>query len=122
MNVKAFFDNYIKAFDAFDPEAIADLYHYPSLLSSMDSNDALVDRVEAIRNFRRICDSHRRMGYHTAVMLHSDRKTLTENLAVVTVRWRFENESGKDLAQFDCTYTLADHGNGIGILCAVVHG
>ena len=122
MNVKSFFDQYIDAFDAFDPEAIAELYHYPSLLSSMDSNDALTDRVEAVRTFQRVCDSHRRMGYHTAVMLNSDRKTLTENLAVVTVRWRFENEAGKDITQFDCTYTLADHGEGIRILCAVVHG
>ena len=122
MNVKGFIESYQRAFDGFDPEAIADLYHYPSLLSSMDRSDAFINRAEAVKNFARICDSHRRMGYHRAVLLDMDRKTLTENLAVVTVRWRFENEAGQDILQFDCTYTLADHGDGIKVMSAVVHG
>lgn len=122
MNVKGFFERYAQAFDSFDAEGIADLYHYPSLLSSMDRSDAFTSRSEAVKNFRRICDSHKRMGYHHAVMLDTDRKTLTENLALVTVRWRFETDAGKDLLQFECTYTLADHGDGVKIVSAVVHG
>lgn len=122
MKAKEFLKSYRAAFDAFDPEAIADHYHYPSLMASMDRSDAFVTRDDAVRVFRRILDNHRRIGYHTATVLDTSRVTLTDNLAFVTVRWRFETAAGQAISEFDCSYTLADHGQGIHIISAIVHG
>ena len=122
MKVKAFLESYRGAFDRFDAEAIADHYHFPSLMSSMDSSDAFLTRADAVRVFSRIVDNHRRIGYHTAKVLDTSRVTLTENLAFVTVRWRFETASGQSISEFDCSYTMADHGSGIHIISAIVHG
>ncbi|MFK7955322.1 MAG: hypothetical protein AB8B96_04445 [Lysobacterales bacterium] len=122
MKVKQFIESYQKAFDAFDAEAIADLYHYPSLIASMDQSQAMVSRDDAVKYFARVCDSHRRMGYHRALLLNSERSTLTENLAMVTVRWRFETSTAQVIVEFDCTYTLCDLGQGVKAFSAVVHG
>ncbi len=122
MKVKQFIQSYQKAFDAFDPQAIADLYHYPSLIASMDQSQALLSRDDAVKYFARVCDSHRRMSYHRAQLLSSERSTLTENLSIVTVRWRFETATGQVIVEFDCTYTLCELGEGVKAFSAVVHG
>lgn len=122
MKVKQFLETYRAAFDAFDADSIADLYHYPGLIASMDQSEALLTRDDAVKYFARVCDTHKRMGYHRALLLSSERATLTENLATVTVRWRFETSTGQVITEFDCTYTLCDLGSGVKAFSAVVHG
>jgi hypothetical protein len=122
VDVDHFLNSYKRAFDEFDHRGIAGHYHYPSLLASADSAEAFVDRAEAERRFKSVCDNHRRIGYKRAVMVDSDVEVITDNLCRVTVLWKFLNDADDPVVEFVCTYTLAEYGTrGPLIIAALVH-
>jgi len=122
MEPASFLASYTRAFDAFDPAAIAAHYHFPSILGSIDGTHAFLDRADAEARFKRVCDQHRRMGYDHAA--HDDVRfeELADNLWRLTVRWRFLSAGGAVIAEFDCSYELGDFGQGPRVTAAIVHG
>lgn len=121
MDFEEFFASYAAAFDAFDPEAIAGLYNYPSLLASSERANAFLSQADATARFRQVCDHHRRIGYHRAEPSHIVGEAMGDNLWKVRVSWRFLTRSGGELLAFDCTYSMADYGEGPKVVFALVH-
>ncbi|MEM9300686.1 MAG: hypothetical protein AAGE01_01165 [Pseudomonadota bacterium] len=122
MDSSTFLDSYRQAFDAFDADAIAAHYHFPSILASIDGTQAFLSREDAVARFTRVCDHHRRLGYHHASCDNVRSEELADNLWRLTVDWRFHSAAGNEILAFSCSYELGDYGDGPRVTAAIVHG
>ncbi len=120
MDISAFFASYVAAFDDFDYEAIANHYHFPAILASLDSVNSFADRSEAEAYFKRVTDHHRRIGYHTAQGEQKEIRNTARNVAEADIYWTFKNKSGKTLVEFEVTYTVVDYGQGPRVIFGLV--
>lgn len=104
-----FFETYRAAFEAFDAVALSGFFTYPCQITS-DSGDVQIrtiasrdDYVETIRLF---------LKTYTAACVSSGRITdthvrdISDNLAIVTLRWDVLGADGSRLYSFRATYTL----------------
>lgn len=119
--LRAFFDDYAAAFDAFDAERIASFLHCPCLMVNGEFVAALTTREAAVANMRAVLDHHRRegVGKSRASELRFERQA--PKLAIATVRWRVADTQGAPLWDFANTYNLADYGDGFRILVSTTH-
>jgi hypothetical protein len=118
-----FLDAYRAAFEAFDVEAIVDLFSYPCQITS-DAGEVTVTTVgtrEAwVPQVQRLVSAYREIGVRSAVFLELHVIELTSRLAQVTVRWALADAKDRPIYDFEASYSLADHGNGMRIT-AVTH-
>ncbi len=121
--VHDFLDAYRAAFGAFDVPSIANLFSYPSQVTS-DARQMVVTPVltrEAwVPQIERLVEAYRRIGVRSAEVLELTSIELTPRLVQAAVRWRLIDADGGRLYDFDAAYTLADLGEGMRIT-AIAH-
>jgi hypothetical protein len=121
--VRDFLDAYRAAFEAFDVPAIADLFSYPSQVTS-DAGELAVTTVPTreawIPQIERLFAAYRAVGVQAAEVLGLHVTYLTPRLAQATVHWGLVDEEGGRIYDFDASYTLADLGEGMRIT-AIAH-
>jgi hypothetical protein len=114
---------YRAAFEAFDAQAIVDLFSYPCQITS-DAGEVQVTTVatreEWVAQIDRLVGVYREIGVRTAEVLELQVSELTSALAQVTVHWRLADAEGRSIYDFDASYTLADRGDGLRIT-AIAH-
>jgi hypothetical protein len=105
-----FLDAYQRAFEALDAPAIADLFLYPSHVTS-DAGEvevrAIPSREEWLPQVERLVGAYRAVGVRSAEARAVDSVTLTPLLTQVRVRWGLVDEVGDTIYEFDAAYTLA---------------
>ena len=120
---RRFLDAYRAAFEAFDAEAIADLFSYPCQIAG-DAGEVTVTTVATyeawVPQLERLVSAYRAIGVRGAAFTEVHAIELTSRLAQVTVRWALADGMGRSIYDFDASYSLADHGNGLRI-AAVAH-
>jgi hypothetical protein len=121
--VEHFLDAYRAGFEAFDVEAIVDLFSYPCQIAS-DADGVTVTTVgtrEAwVSQIDRLVAAYREIGVRTAEALELHVMELTSLVAQVTVHWRLADGEGRSIYDFDASYTVADRGDGLRIT-AIAH-
>ena len=120
---RRFLDAYRAAFEAFDAEAIADLFSHPCRIAS-DAGEVTVTTVATyeawVPQVERLVSAYRAIGVRSAAFTELHAIELTSRLAQVTVRWTLADGMGRSIYDFDASYSLADHGNGMRI-AAIAH-
>jgi hypothetical protein len=117
-SIQAFLDSYQRAFEAFDAVAIVDQFCYPCQITSdaADITVTIVPTREAwIPQIERLVGTYRAIGVHAAEQVELRLIELTPRLAQAAVRWRLVDRDGRQLYEFDASYTLADFGHGFRI-------
>ncbi len=118
-----FLDAYRTAFEAFDVPAIADLFSYPCQATS-DAGEIAVTMVSSLEawlpQIERLVAAYRAIGVRSAHVLELQVIELTPRLAQATVHWGLADQGGEPIYEFDASYTLADHGDGMRIT-AIAH-
>jgi hypothetical protein len=117
-SIQAFLDSYQRAFEAFDAVAIVDQFCYPCQITS-DAGEITVTIVPTreawIPQIERLVGTYRAIGVHAAEQVELRLNELTPRLAQAAVRWRLVDRDGRQLYEFDASYTLADFGHGFRI-------
>ena len=117
-SIQAFLDSYQRAFEAFDAVAIVDQFCYPCQITS-DAAEVTVTIVPTreawIPQIERLVGTYRAIGVHAAEQVELRLNELTPRLAQAAVRWRLVDRDGRQLYEFDASYTLADFGHGFRI-------
>lgn len=85
-----FFKSYTAAFDALDPNAIADLYRFPCTISDADGVQAYTDKSALIAKFSANCETMKNFGYIHAQFHILSTQLLSQNEVVVNVGWRIK--------------------------------
>jgi hypothetical protein len=121
--VEHFLDAYRAGFEAFDVEAILDLFSYPCQITS-DAGGVTVTTVGSraawVPQVDRLVAAYREIGVRTAEVLELQLMELTSLLSQVTVHWRLADGEARSLYDFDASYTVADRGDGMRIT-AIAH-
>jgi hypothetical protein len=121
--VEHFLDAYRAGFEAFDVEAIVDLFSYPCQITS-DAGEVMVTTVRAreawVPEIDRLVAAYRGIGVRTVEVLELHATELTSLLAQVTVHWALVDGEGRSIYDFAASYTLADRGDGMRIT-AIAH-
>jgi hypothetical protein len=120
--VQQFLDAYRAGFEAFDVEAIVDLFSYPCQITS-DAGGVTVTTVtrEAwVPQIDRLVAAYREIGVCTAEVLELHLIELTSLVAQVSVHWGLADGEGRSIYDFDASYTVADRGDGMRIT-AIAH-
>ena len=116
-----FFREYASAFNEFDPERIASLFHCPCLIVNHESVAQFATREAVRENMRGVCAYHRAEGYGRASVVDLSARLIANNLALVDVQWRVVRADGSHLWAWKLTYNLVDHGDGWKIYVATTH-
>jgi hypothetical protein len=121
--VRQFLDAYRAGFEAFDVEAIVDLFSYPCQITS-DAGEVTVttlgSREAWVPQIDRLVAAYREIGVRTAEVLELHLIELTSLVAQVSVHWGLADGEGRSIYDFDASYTVADRGDGMRIT-AIAH-
>lgn len=107
----AFFDSYLKAFEAFEPDAIAGHFAYPFHMTS-DGDEvgltAIPDEAAWSAEIGRLVSFYRDVGVASARMLDASSTELSPRVEQAAIHWQLHDSSGADLYDFHGVYTLAE--------------
>ena len=119
----AFFDSYVKAFEAMDPEAIGGHFAFPFHLTS-DGDEVNLTSVPDDETWRgelgRLLSFYRDIGTASARMLSASSIELSPRVEHAAIHWQLVDAAGGDLYDFNAVYTLADAG-GAARIVALAH-
>jgi hypothetical protein len=121
--VLAFLDAYRAAFEAFDAQAIVDLYALPAHVVSDGEPVALrpfADAGACLEGVQFVLDRHRRLGVRAGRVLEFDLLELASKIAVFRLRFEFHDGAGAPLYDYHGVYTLVPKGAGWGV-AAISH-
>jgi hypothetical protein len=116
-----FFREYAAAFDAFDAERIAGLFHCPCLMVSADIVVPLTTQHAIVSNMQGLVAYHRQEGYARARVSDVRVSKQAPNLAHVTVRWQVLRADESVLWDWKNDYELVDYGDGWKILVSTTY-
>ena len=118
---RRFLDAYRAAFEAFDVEAIADIFfiHARSRATPGGHGHNGRDSRGVVPQVDRLVSAYRAIGVRSAAFNELHAIELTSAWQV-TVRWTLADVMGRSIYDFEASYSLADHGNGMRI-AAIAH-
>lgn len=107
---REFFERYRDAFNAGNGDAVADLWHTPSMIT--DSRDGVAritlwDKDAEMRaNMHALCELYRSAGTHQWSFDLTDHMALGPNHAFVRVAWTMQHTDGTMMQSFVTGYQL----------------
>ncbi len=93
--MEALFNQYTAAFDALDPNAIADLYRLPCAISDADGVQVFTDKTDLVSKFSANCETMKSLGYQHAQYVLLREELLGQQQMLVNVGWRVFTESSQ---------------------------
>ena len=118
--IRAFFQNYLVAFNALDGEAVASLYAVPSGIAS-DTGYTHWPTLEPIRaNMVALCALYRENGYVSAEFEPVAFIAQGENFGVADLAWKIQWRE-KEPSRFNTTYNVMRTGDGWRILLCTAY-
>ena len=119
----AFFDSYVKAFEAMDPDAIAGHFAFPFHMTS-DGDEVDLTSVPDADTWRgeigRLVSFYGDIRAASARMLSATSIELSPRVEHAAIHWQLVDADGGDLYDFHGVYTLADAGGATRIV-ALAH-
>lgn len=123
---QAFFETYRDAFNALDGDAVADLWHARSAISS-SAADGLArltwwsDDAPMRANHRALCDVYRAADYGRADFTIEQHVPMGADHAFAHLHWTLTRADGSLLQHFHTGYQLLRTAQGPKVLLAVAH-
>ena len=123
---QTFFETYRDAFNRLDGDAVADLWHERSAITSrgVDGVAALAwwsDDAPMRANHRALCDVYRQAGYDHADFAIQQHLPLGADHAFAHLHWQLWRQDGSLLQQFHTGYQLMRTAKGVRVLMVVAH-
>ena len=125
--VQAFFETYRDAFNRLDGDAVADLWHTPSGITSTPAAEGAAqltlwtDDAPMRANHHALCDVYRDNGYHHAAFVTGECVSLGTNHAFAHVAWTLSRADGSVLQAFHTGYNLLRTSSGPKVLLATAY-
>lgn len=108
-NVNTFFESYRTAFEQLDASTIADLFAYPSHITSDAREIGLIPitaKEDWIGEIERLLTMYRSIGFGSARIVNLALTELSPRLAHAMVKWALFDSGGNSLYDFQAMYTL----------------
>ena len=86
------FRKYAVAFDAFNPQAIANLYRLPCAIADGDGVQTFTDKDALVKKFTFNCETMRSLGYQNTEFNVLEKQQLGKDKTAVTIGWRLYNK------------------------------
>lgn len=106
IDVPAFLDAYVAAFDALDPQRIARMYADPSAIYSGEGRPRWSTREALVASMASLCRAYSAMGYERATHELVERIPMGDKAAFILVRWTLHLVEGGPVC-FRAGYQLA---------------
>jgi len=106
-SLRSFFDRYRDAFDALDPNAIAELYAEPSGIQSGEHYLHWSSRAELCENMRGLCAHYTARGYQSASYEVVALRELGDFAVFADVYWQIEASGDAPGWSFRTAYNLS---------------
>jgi hypothetical protein len=119
--VSAFFDSYRAAFDRLDPEAIADHFLVPAILSTNGAYIAWTARGDVVTNMRTLCARYRTARFRAASWELLDVIVMPPLHVFADVCWTIDHEPPAPSARFRTAYQLRRDGDRWRILLCIAY-
>ena len=103
--IRQFFDAYNAAFDE-GPAAIAQHYHAPCITARMGIPTLNATKQDVEGFFASVLEKYRAMGWDRGQLVSLESQTLGTNSTLATVRWAYQDDSGKTLWEWSFSYNL----------------
>ena len=110
-SVNAFFDSYCTAFERSDAAAIADHFAFPCHTTSDTGAMRVIhvaDKAEWAGTIEQLLSMYRVIDVSSARVLALAVAELSPRLVQAVVHWGLHDSAGRDLYDFEATYTLAE--------------
>ncbi len=123
---QSFFGAYRDAFNRFDGDAVADLWHERSAISSSAAGGVAQltwwsEDAPMRDNHRALCEVYRRSGLSRADFTIEQHVPMGADHAFAHLRWTLWRADGSVLQQFHTGYQLLRTAQGLKVLLAVAH-
>ncbi len=112
-SVNAFFESYCDNFNRLNGSAIADLFAYPSHITS-DMGDirdvnlmSIPTKKEWVNEIEHLLDMYRTIGFGSAHILKMTPTEISPRLVQAVIHWAIRDTEGHLLYEFQAIYTLA---------------
>ena len=91
--METLFNKYAEAWNAYNPEAIANLYRLPCAISDADGVETYTDKSSLIKKFAKNCEDMKDHGFKKASFNVLSLQELMSEQVAVTLGWRIETAS-----------------------------
>jgi hypothetical protein len=120
--IRGFFEKYTKAFETFDGNRIAALYHIPAVTMRGDASiHCLQSREEVARFFQGVADTYFKEGAHSGPFTNLQVVPIGERSALATMDWEMRRGDGSLIRQWRQSYNVVRVGDKWQILVSTFH-
>lgn len=122
---REFFERYRDAFNASNGDAVADLWHTPSMIT--DSRDGVAritlwdKNAEMRANMHALCELYRSAGAHQWSFDLIDHVALGSNHAFARIAWTMQHTDGTMMQSFATSYQLGRTAAGTRVLMCTAY-
>lgn len=118
MNIQAFFDSYLAAFNKKDLDTLLKHFHSPCLIIFGERISAYASHDELKQNLLSLFQIYRQKGYSEASYVIQSQLAFNPTNHLVKVLWTIKDQNNKELAQFSTHYQLHTNKNDTKIVVA----
>jgi hypothetical protein len=120
--IQAFFEEYTAAFETFDGNRIAALYHAPTVTMRGDGSiHCLQTREELAKFFQGVADTYYKDGYRTGTFNNLQALPIGERSALATMDWDQRRGDGTLIKEWRQSYNVVLIDDGWQILVSTFH-
>lgn len=115
-----FFDDYARAYERYDAQAVAEMYFVPAVIMSDESKNVYTSHEAIAGVIDELMDSLQSIG---VVMCEADvcqTMRLSENIMFSNVKWTFKDVKEQKLFSCFVSYTLQSVGESLKIIVSVI--
>jgi hypothetical protein len=108
-DVRRFFANYCRAFEAFDAHALSGFFSYPVLFTSADSvppQTVIASASDYVSAIRPLVQAYRDLSVQTGRVVNLNTVVLASSLVIAVVDWEVVDSHGDILYCHQASYTL----------------
>jgi len=121
-SVRAFFEIYVRTFDAIDGKGIAALYHAPCVTVRGDGSIHCLQSQAALQAFfQRVADTYYQDGYRGSRFRDLEVVPIGARCALASLEWDLLREDGTVLRRWRQSYNLVRVGEAWRILVSTFH-
>ena len=120
--IQAFFEEYTRAFETFDGNRIAALYHAPTVTMRGDGSiHCLQSRDDLAKVFQGVADTYYKDGYRSGTFNNLQVLPIGERSALATMDWDQRRGDGTLIKEWRQSYNVVRIGDGWQILVSTFH-
>lgn len=117
---QVFFDEYAKAYESYDADAVADMYFLPAVIMSDDQKNVFTSHDAISATIDELMDKLQSIGVELFEADVCQTMRLSENIMFSNVKWFFKNQEEQVLFTCFVSYTLQFENESLKIIVSVI--